>query len=76
MPIKIKTDVDFFSVWYIKSDPNQFEHRLTGLLVEPTDKPNETRIKFVLSYMGDETFLYPSECSQEKDETKQVIDED
>jgi hypothetical protein len=71
MPIKIKTDLDFGQVFYIKNDPEQFEHILTGIKIVP---PNQ--IKFILSYLGDESELFDFECSSERDELKILGDED
>mgnify|MGYP006266477595 CR=1 FL=1 len=61
MAIRIKTDLDFGQVWYIKYDPDQFEHQLVGLVVLPGNQ-----FKFRLSYMGEISELYDFECSQEK----------
>lgn len=65
MPIKIKTDLNFGQVVYIKNDPYQSEHILTGVKVIP-----QNQIKFVLSYLGEETELFDFECSTERDDEK------
>jgi hypothetical protein len=60
MPIKIKTDLEFGSVWYIKNDPDQFPHHLVGIVLQPGNV-----FRFRLSYLGDIAELYDFECSQE-----------
>lgn len=67
MPIKIKTDLEFGQIFYIKNDPEQFEHILTGIKIVP---PNQ--IKFILSYLGEQTELFDFECSSEIDKIKVI----
>jgi hypothetical protein len=73
MPIKIKTDLNFGQVIYIKNDPYQSEHILTGVKVLP-----QNQIKFILSYLGDEVEIYDFECSTDRDDEKymQNLDKD
>jgi len=61
MPIKIKSDLEFGSVWYCKADPEQLPHILVGVVVLPGNQ-----FKFKLSYMGSVEELYDFECSNEK----------
>lgn len=61
MPIKIKTDLEFGQTWYIKNDPDQFEHKLVGIIILPGNQ-----FKFRLSYLGDQTEVYDFECSTER----------
>jgi len=65
MPIRIKTDLDFGQIFYIKNDPDQFEYFLIGIKILP---PNQ--IKFILSLMGDEIEVFDFECSAEPDKLK------
>ncbi len=76
MPIAIKISEEWFSKWYLKVDPLQYEYLLTGIIIEPTDEPKKTRVKFVLSHCGEEVIAYPEECSETKDMTKMPMDED
>lgn len=74
--MKIKVDVEFGSKWYLKTDPYQEEYLLIGLILEPTDKPGETRSRFILSCAGTVVEVLPFECSQERDETKNIPTDD
>lgn len=65
MPIKIKTDLEFGQVMYLKADEDQFEHRLTAVILMPGNQ-----FKFRLSYNGEETEVWDFEVSTEKDELK------
>jgi hypothetical protein len=65
MPISIKTDIDFGDIFYLKSDPDQFEHRLVGIIVMPGNQ-----IKFILSCMGDKVTVWDFEATKDRDETK------
>lgn len=63
--IRIKTDLEFNQVWYLKDDPFQFPHRLVRLIIDPP-----MQFKFVLSYLGETTEVFDFECSLERDELK------
>lgn len=65
MPIRIKTDLEWGQVFYLKNDELQLEHSLVGIVVEP---PNQ--IKFRLSYCGDVVEVYDFEATQEPDAMK------
>jgi hypothetical protein len=58
MSIKIKTDLEFGSVWYIKNDPDQLPHLLVGIIIVPGNQ-----FIFRLDFMGDVVELYDFECS-------------
>lgn len=61
MPIKIKfTDINFGDIFYLINDPDQFPHILTGIVILPGNQ-----IKFILSYMGDESYVWDIETSRE-----------
>lgn len=65
MPIKIKTDLDFGQIFYLKSDPDQFEHRLVGVEFLPGNA-----VRFRLSCMGEECQVYDFEASSVIDQAK------
>lgn len=69
MPIRIKTDLEFGDIFYIKSDPEQLEHALVGVVFLPGNA-----IRFRLSYLGEEYEVYDFETSKEKDTLKTLID--
>lgn len=69
MPIRIKTDIDFGSVWYLKSDPEQLPYILTEVVIVPGNQ-----LKFRLSYFGDITEVYDFEASLEKREIDESDD--
>jgi hypothetical protein len=70
MGISIKTDLDWeTSIFYLKSDPDQLEHRLVAVIILPGKA-----VKFRLSYMGEITEVYDFEATQEKDELKTLAD--
>jgi len=73
MPIRIKTDLDFGQVFYVKNDPDQFEYILVGIKILPSNQ-----IKFILSLMGEECEVYDFECSTDPDKLKLIdkMDED
>lgn len=58
MSIKIKTDLEFGSVWYIKNDPEQLPHILVGVVILPGNQ-----FAFRLDFMGDIVEFYDFECS-------------
>lgn len=60
MPIKIKTDLEFGSIWYIKSDREQIPRILVGVVVLPGNQ-----FMFRLSNIGDVDEAYDFECSME-----------
>jgi len=66
--IKIKTDLEFGSVFYIKNDPDQFEHILIAVIVLPGNQ-----FKFRLSYMGEVCEVWDFETSDKRDPNK-VLD--
>lgn len=63
--IKIKTDLEFGDVFYLKNDPEQMEHVLVGVLFLPGNQ-----LKFQLSYMGDVCTVWDFETSKDRDMTK------
>lgn len=65
MPIRIKTDLEWGQSFYVKNDPDQYEHKLVGIVIVP---PNQ--LKFRLSYLGDVFELFDFECSTTKDINK------
>ena len=65
MPIKIRTDLEFGDVWYIKNDPEQLERLLVGVVFLPGGQ-----LKFELSYMGEVVTVWDFECSKSIDKTK------
>jgi hypothetical protein len=65
MPIKIKTDLEFGSTWFLKSDPEQLPHLLVGIIIKPGNI-----FKFQLSYMGDVCAVYDFEATDEPDREK------
>jgi hypothetical protein len=67
MPIRVKTDIDFGDIFYLKSDPDQTEHILVGLIIVPGNQ-----IKFRLSCFGDICEVYDFEASKEIDELKKL----
>lgn len=73
MPIKIKTDLEWGSVWYVKNDPYQLPHLLVGLYILPSNQ-----FKFQLSYMGEIVELYDFEVTDLRDEelVKKTKEED
>lgn len=70
MPIKIKTDLEWGDVRYIKNDPDQFEHSLVGVILKPNGG-----VMFQLSFMGEIFEVWDFETSAEKDDTKIRLDE-
>lgn len=71
MPIRIKTDLEFGDIFYLKTDPDQFEHELVGVLFLPGNA-----IKFLLEYGGDTIQVYDFQCSKERDPNKASDAED
>lgn len=65
MAISLKTDLNFGDIFYIKTDPAQLEHVLTGVLFLPGKQ-----IKFILSHQGEEITLWDFEVSPERNEEK------
>jgi hypothetical protein len=63
--MKIKTDLEFGQVWYIKDDPDQYPHRLVRVIIDPP-----MQFKFRLSYLGDIVEVFDFECSLEPDTSK------
>ena len=61
MPIRIRTDIDFGSTWYLKNDPEQLPYILTEVVIVPGNQ-----LKFRLSYFGDIVEIYDFEASLEK----------
>lgn len=70
MPIKIKTDLELGSVWYIKNDPDHFPHILVGIVIVPGNQ-----FKFKLSYLGDVQELHDFECTDVPPDNKDTEDE-
>lgn len=65
MPIKIKTDLEFGQVFYLKTDPGQLRHQLTGVVFMPGNQ-----LRFRLSHSGgEEVEAWDFECSTEMDES-------
>jgi len=67
MAIKYDTALKWGDKFYLKSDPDQVEHYLTGILLLP-GKP-----KLALSYMGDVVTVYECETTREPD-IKKILD--
>lgn len=67
MAIKYESALKWGDKFYLKSDPDQVEHCLTGILLLP-GKP-----KLALSYMGDVVTVYECETSREPD-IKKILD--
>jgi hypothetical protein len=65
MPIKIKTDLEFGDVFYMKNDPDQTEHLLVGIIICPGNQ-----FKFQLSYLGDVCTVWDFETSRTRDQNK------
>ena len=63
MPIKIKVEHDIGDTLYIRLDPDQLPHALTGVVILPG------AIKYILSYLGEEYTVYNFETSKEADPT-------
>lgn len=66
MPIKIKTDLEFGDVWYLKNDPYQSEYLLIGVVIRPG------AVLFLLDFLGEQIEVYDFECSKERDELKVI----
>ncbi len=62
MPIKIKIDVDWGCIFYLKADMEQLPHMLVGVVTKPG---NTTRLQ--LSYCGTECEVFDFEASTERD---------
>lgn len=60
MPIRIKTDLDWGMIFYLKNDVDQLPHLLIGIIVTP---PNQ--FKFRLSHLGEICEVYDFEVSSE-----------
>lgn len=60
MPIRIKTDLEFGSIWYLKNDREQIPRLLVGVVVIPGNQ-----FLFKLSNLGEVDEVYDFECSQE-----------
>lgn len=67
MGIKIRTDLELGSVWYIKNDPDHFPHILVGIVIVPGNQ-----FKFKLSYLGDVQELYDFECTDIAPDVKPI----
>lgn len=65
MPIRIKTDLEFGQVFYLKTDPAQLRHQLAGVVFLPGNQ-----LKFRLAHNGsEEVEVWDFECSSERDES-------
>lgn len=67
MPISIKTDLEWGSIWYIINDPEQLEYQLIGVKV----KPGKAMI-FELDHLGEVIEVYDFQCSETADALKQL----
>lgn len=67
MPISLKTDLNWGDVFYIKNDPDQFEHLLVGVIHLPGKQ-----LKFQLSYMGEVITVWDFEVSKDRDTSKML----
>lgn len=70
MPIKIKTDLEFGDIFYIKADPDQLEHFLIEVIIVPGSIEPKGALKFKLSHQGDTCILWDFECSKTRDKNK------
>lgn len=71
MPISLKTNLNYGDSWYIKNDPDQFEHHLVGIQVRPGGKDGLNVVQFILDYMGEECIVHDFQCSTTKDLAKE-----
>jgi hypothetical protein len=70
MGVSLKTDVNWGKVFYLKNDPYQLEHTLTGFVVRPGGVEGKNVVKLILSHQGEETTVYDFEASTDRDELK------
>lgn len=63
MPVKIKIDLNFGDIIYIKNDYEQLPHVLVGIKIVP-----QNQVKFIISFFGEKSELYDFECSTERNE--------
>jgi hypothetical protein len=63
--IKVKTDLEFGDVFYLKNDTEQLEHLLVGVIFLPGNQ-----IKFLLSYLGEVCEVWDFEASKDRDDSK------
>ena len=73
MPIKIKTDLEFGDVFFIKADPDQLEHFLIEVIIVPGSMEPKGALKFKLSHQGETCIVWDFETSRIRDPLK-VID--
>ena len=72
MPIKIKTDLEFGDIFYIKADPDQLEHFLIEVIIVPGSMEPKGALKFKLSHQGETTIVWDFECSKTRDPLKLI----
>lgn len=65
MPIRVKTDLEWGDIFYIKTDTNQAEGALVGIVYLPGGA-----LKFRLSFEGEVFEVYDFEASKERDQLK------
>jgi hypothetical protein len=70
MPIKIKTDLEFGDIFYIKADPDQLEHFLIEVIIVPGSIEPKGALKFKLSHQGETCIVWDFECSKVRDKNK------
>jgi hypothetical protein len=75
MAIEIKfTDLNWGDKFFITTDPEQLEHSLVGLEINPgsTNKKGERGIavKFKLSFQGEISTVHEFEVTEERDQLK------
>lgn len=58
MPIRIKTDLEWGQIFYLKCDKENLPHALVGIIITP---PNQ--FKFSLSHLGEICEVYDFEVS-------------
>lgn len=62
MPIRIKTDLEWGDIFYLKTDPGQLEYKLVKVSVTPGNA-----VIFELSHNGEIVEVYDFEASKERD---------
>lgn len=67
MPIRVKTDLEWGDLFYLRADPDQLEHHLVAVTVCPGNQ-----IRFRLSHQGDECEVWDFEATREPDEVKRL----
>jgi hypothetical protein len=67
-PIRVKTDLHWRQLVYLKNDPEQLPHELVGLTIKPGAVDGKNVVIFHVDYCGDTVEMYDFQCSLERGE--------